>query len=93
MNQLHILLKNRINELLNQAQESALDPQNSDSLFPHPDFPHCEIYVVDLVNNIKASFEEIHLNSSKSDLVNIFYRYSGNINANEARLADIMKLA
>ena len=93
MNQLQIILKEKIAELLTEAQNTALDPNNSDLLFPHPDYPHCETYVVHLVNKIKSAFEEVHLNASKSDLVSIFYRYNGNVNANDARLADIMKLA
>tara|TARA_Y100000590_G_C14821995_1_gene676714 strand:+ start:78 stop:359 length:282 start_codon:yes stop_codon:yes gene_type:complete len=93
MNELKTLLKTHISSLLEEAQAKALDPNNFEMLMPHPDYPHCEIYVVELVDSIKASFEEVHLNVSKSDLVNIFYRYNGNVNANEARLEDIMKLS
>tara|TARA_B100000073_G_scaffold343498_1_gene348445 strand:- start:3345 stop:3626 length:282 start_codon:yes stop_codon:yes gene_type:complete len=93
MNELKTILKTHIANLLEEAQKSAMNPDNFESLMPHPDYPHCETYVVELVDSIKASFEEVHLNVSKSDLVNIFYRYNGNVNANEARLEDIMKLA
>lgn len=93
MNELQNLLKSHISNLLEKAQLKALDPKNFEMLMPHPDYPHCETYVVELVDSIKSSFEEINLSVSKSDLVNIFYRYNGNVNANEARLEDIMKLA
>jgi hypothetical protein len=92
MNELKTLLKLHVQDLLETAKQQALK-NDPDLLDAHKDFPHCEVYVVDLVDKIKSSFAEVHTTVSKSDIVNIFYRYSGNINANEARLNDIMKLS
>lgn len=94
MNQIKKELETKVSNLLKNAHEIVLNPENIDMLMPHPKHPHCESYVVELVDSIKEAFVKSNLNViSKSDILSIFYKYSGTINADQYRLNDIMKYA
>lgn len=67
------------------------DPADlQDLIEPHKDFPHCETFVVDLINNIKAATKDAGREVSKTKLLEIYTRYSGEENPNQARTEDIM---
>jgi LmbE family N-acetylglucosaminyl deacetylase len=93
MNEVTKKLEKQVSTLLKNSNEMVLDPKNVDMLMPHPDYPHCDTYVVELVDSIKDSFKKSNLNISKSDVLSIFYKYNGIINADKYRLQDIMKYA
>ena len=93
MNEATQQLEKQVSSILTNAHEMVLDPKNIDMLLPHPDYPHCDTYVVELVDSVKDSFKKAHKNISKFDILSIFYQYNGTINADQYRLQDIMKYA
>lgn len=93
MNEATKQLEQQVSNILTNANKMVLDPKNIDMLMPHPEHPHCDTYVVELVDSIKDSFKKAHRNISKSDILSIFYKYNGVVNADQYRLQDIMKYA
>lgn len=86
-------LKTQISTLLSSATQLITSPKTEDLqdlLDSHPDFPHCERYVVDLVNKIKSAVKDFNLKISKAELVSIYQKHSGKENANELRTEEIM---
>jgi hypothetical protein len=64
--------------------------QLADLLESHPDLPHCERYVVDLINSIKQTIKGANYSISKSELLNIYQKHRGIESANEMRTDEIM---
>jgi hypothetical protein len=73
-----------------QTVKSAKPMDIPDLIEPHPDFPHCERFVVDLINKIKSSIERNGGRVSKAVLVNIYKKHNGNEEANESRTIEML---
>lgn len=87
-------LETLILQKLKAATDSVVNAKGIDVLDltePHPEFPHCERYVVDLVDQLKRSIVSFGFDVSKSKLVKIYHDYSGCIGADESRCRDIMR--
>lgn len=87
-------LQTQILTLLNQSTQTVTSAKTfdlADLLERHPDFPHCERYVVDLVNTVKSIITTAGYSISKSDLLNTYQKYSGVENANENRTDEIIR--
>ena len=65
--------------------------QLADLLESHPDLPHCERYVVDLINDIKQTIKSANYSISKSELLNIYQKHRGIEGANSIRTKEIMR--
>ncbi len=86
-------LRNTILSLLETATQTVknTDPMDlHDLIKPHKDYPHCETFVVELVNRIKSATKDAGRDIHKTTLLEIYNRYSGDESPNEARVTDIM---
>ena len=86
-------LRTEILEQLNKTTEIVLLAKKNDLadlIESHPDFPHCERYVVDLVNIVKKMITGANRSISKSDLLSIYQKYSGIEDANTLRTDEIL---
>lgn len=86
-------LKNAIEKQLEEATKTVKNASGFE-LFEltesHPDFPHCERFVVELVNKMKKTIVSFGFDVQKTQLVRIYDKYKSLENANELRCRDIM---
>jgi len=59
---------------------------------PHPDFPHCERFLVKLVNTLKYELDEHNFKITKNKIISIYKKHEGKENANELRVKDLLNV-
>jgi hypothetical protein len=57
---------------------------------PHPDFPHCERFLVQLVNTLKSALDDNNYKVTKNKIISIYKKHEGKENANELRVQDLL---
>lgn len=94
MNERMLTLKSDIEDKLNQVQKK-LSESTGDDLFelisPHVDFPHCENFLVDLVNELKELITGYGYKVTKVDLVNIYKEFASKPDSNMLRATKIVE--
>ncbi len=94
MNERLLTLKLDILEKLVSTQKK-LENATGDELFdlidPHVDFPHCENFLVTLVNELKELITGYGYKITKVELVNIYKEFASKNNSNELRAAKIVE--
>ncbi len=92
MNERLLTLKTDVLEKLN-AMQKKLETATGDELFdmiePHVDFPHCENFLVDLVNQLKELITGYGYKITKVELVNIYKEFSSKPDSNLLRATKI----
>ena len=91
MNQIKTKLLDIINETTTKVN-SAKGTELYDLIDLHPDFPHCEVFLVDLVNTLKKELKHEKINITKNQIISIYKKHEGKENANELRVENILSI-
>ena len=89
MNTIQTKLLNMINNTTNKVSSSK-GFELYDLIEAHPDFPHCERFLVSLVNEINSELKKDDIKISKNKIISIYKKHEGKENANELRVNDLL---
>ncbi len=94
MNERLLTLRADVLEKLQNTQRK-VEEATGDDLFdlidPHVDFPHCENFLVSLVNDLKELITGYGYKITKVELVNIYKEFSSKTDSNTLRANKIIE--
>lgn len=94
MNERLLTLRADVLEKLQNTQRK-VEQATGDDLFdlidPHVDFPHCENFLVTLVNDLKELITGYGYKITKVELVNIYKEFSSKTDSNTLRANKIIE--
>ena len=87
-------IKSQLLNIINRATYKVVQARGQElysMIDPHPQFPHCEKFLVELVNELKVKLADAKINISKNQIISIYKRYEGEENANYLRVQRLLK--
>lgn len=87
-------IKSQLLSSINRATHKVVQARGEElfsMIDPHPQFPHCEKFLVELVNELKDKLSAAKINISKNQIISIYKRYEGEENANYLRVQRLLR--